>query len=235
MIIMQSSTEFVIISNIITILISASVGAYLLRIWLHQTNRLITDLPLVFAITTISQAFQTLVLALPYAGVIEPSMYLFRLRSIIIGGSIIPLIGALLQIWLPRIMKYHNTILASVTLYWTLVALLGLTESIIMSLTIPIIVVVALMMMVTFIITWKTGRLKEIRSEVMIAAIPFALISQISRVPLLTTSLFYVSDVFLAISLIITAFAFTNPWKKRERECSKNIDSVEEIETALII
>lgn len=232
---MQSGIEFVLISNAVTILISASVGIYLLRLWLRQTTRLITDLPLVFAITTISQAFQTLVLALPYAGLIEPSMNLFRLRSIIIGGSIIPIVGALLQIWLPRIIKIHNKILVSVTIYWALVALLGSTESIIMLLTIPIIVIIALMMMVTFIITWKTGRLKEVRSEVMIAAIPFALISQISRVPLLTTSLFYISDIFLAISLLITAFAFTNPWKKKERKDSKEIEQPREVESSLTI
>ncbi|TFG34584.1 hypothetical protein EU527_02450 [Candidatus Thorarchaeota archaeon] len=232
---MQSGIEFVLISNAVTILISASVGIYLLRIWLHQSTRLITDLPLVFAITTISQAFQTFVLVLPFVGLLEASMNLFRLRSIIIGGSIIPIIGALLQIWLPRIEKYHNRILASVTLYWMFIALLGSTESIIMVLTIPIIVIIALMMMVTFIITWKTGRLKEVRSEVMIAAIPFALVSQISRVPLLTTPLFYVSDIFLALSLLITAFAFTNPWKTRESRSSNDIKEHSNVESILTV
>jgi hypothetical protein len=232
---MQTGTELLIISNVVTILISASVGTYLLRLWLSQSNRLITDLPLVFAITTISQAFQTFVLVLPNIGLIEPTMALFRLRSIIIGGSIIPLIGALLQIWLPRIQKHHTKILASVTAYWMVTALLGSTESIIMTLTIPIIVIAALMMMVTFIITWRTGRLKEIRSEVMIAAVPFALISQISRVPLLTTSLFYVPDVFLALSLLITAFAFTNPWNKKDHQNRKDIEPLKEAETSVTV
>lgn len=226
---MQTSTELVLISNFITILISASVGTYLLRIWLRQSTRLFTDLPLVFAITTISQAFQTFVLALPYTGLIEPSMALFRLRSVIIGGSIIPLVGAILQIWLPRIQKYHNKILIAVTAYWVFIALFGATESIVMTLTIPIIVIAALVMMVTFIITWRTGRLKEIRSEIMIAAIPFALVSQISRVPLLTTPYFYISDIFLALSLLITVFAFTNPWRKSEQGSSQTKeDSIEE-------
>ena len=232
---MQTGTEFVLISNFVTILISASVGTYLLKLWLHQSTRLLTDLPLVFAITTISQAFQTFVLALPYTGLIEPSMVLFRLRSIIIGGSIIPLVGATLQIWLPKIEKYHNRILFVITAYWVAIALLGTTESFIMTLTIPIIVIVALAMMVTFIITWKTGRLKEVRSEVMIAAIPFALVSQISRVPLLTTPFFFVSDTFLALSLLITLFAFTNPWKNRdERESPSEIQQMEEEHTLTV-
>ena len=232
---MQTGTELVLISNFITILISASVGTYLLKLWLHQSTRLLTDLPLVFAITTTSQAIQTFVLALPYTGLIEPSMVLFRLRSIIIGGSIIPLVGAVLQIWLPRIQKYHNRILAAVTIYWVSIAIFGTTESIIMTLTIPIIVIVALMMMVTFTITWKTGRLKEVRSEAMIAAIPFALVSQISRVPLLTTPFFYISDIFLALSLLITVFAFPNPWRRKEQIDSQSADKSIEEEYALTV
>jgi hypothetical protein len=230
---MQLGIEFVLLSNFVTILVSASVGFYLLRVWLHQSNRLITDLPLVFAITTMSQAFQTVVLALPTMGFIEPSMDLFRLRSMIIGGSIIPLVGALLQIWAPKIQKHHNKILGTVTAYWILVALLGSTESIIMTLTIPLIVIAGMMMMVTFIITWKTGRLKEIRSEVMIAAIPFAMVSQILRVPLMTTSLFYIPDVLLALSLAITTFAFANPWNKKSAISREVSEQLREFEAAV--
>jgi len=230
MIVMQSVSELVLLSNFITILVSASVGIFLLRVWFRQSNRLITDLPLVFAITTISQACQTVVLALPTAGFLEPSMELFRLRSVIIGGSIIPLVGALLQIWAPKIQKYHTRILALVTIYWISIALFGSTESIIMTLTIPVIVIAGIMMMVTFIITWRTGRLKEIRSDIMIAAIPFAMIGQILRVPLLTTSLFYIPDVLLATSLVITVFAFTNPWSRNNGTARSERRPEDEIE-----
>lgn len=230
---MQSNVEFLVISNLVTILVSASVGTYLLRVWLHQSSRLITDLPLVFAITTISQALQTIVLLLPNVGLIEPSMELFRLRSIIIGGSIIPLIGALLQIWAPRIQRHHNKILASVTLYWIFIALFGSSESIIMTLTIPLIVVAGLLMMATFTITWRTGRLKEIRSEIMILAIPFAMTGQILRVPLLTTPLFYIPDMLLALSLAITAFAFTNPWSKRHPSSGATRESPRALEASV--
>jgi hypothetical protein len=229
---MQSVIEFLVLSNLVTILVSASVGIYLFRVWLHQSSRLITDLPLVFAITTLSQAFQTIVLLLPNAGLIEPSMELFRLRSIIIGGSIIPLIGALLQIWAPRIQKYHNRIMAIATVYWISIALFGSSESIVMTLTIPLIVVAGLMMMVTFIITWRTGRLKEIRSEIMVLAIPFAMTGQILRVPLLTTSLFYIPDMLLALSLAITAFAFTNPWSKRHISSGATSESPRALEAS---
>jgi hypothetical protein len=227
---MQSAIDFLVLSNLVTILVSASVGIFLLRVWLRQSSRLLTDLPLVFAITTISQALQTIVLLLPNMGLIEPSMELFRLRSVIIGGSIIPLVGALLQIWAPRIQKYHNKILTAATAYWVLIALFGPTESIIMTLTIPLIVVAGMMMMVTFIITWRTGRLTEIRSEIMILAIPFAMTGQILRVPLLTTSLFYIPDVLLALSLAITAFAFTNPWNRKTTARRTDMEPPETVE-----
>ncbi|MCK4568594.1 MAG: hypothetical protein KAU48_14900 [Candidatus Thorarchaeota archaeon] len=215
---MQLGTEFVIFSSISIVIISAIVGTYLLRLWLRQSNRLLTDLPLVFAITAISLACQTSVVALSTLGIIEPSLAFFKLRSIIISASMIPILGAILQIWAPRIQKYHMKILMGVTAYWLLVVYFGVSESIIMTLTIPLILLVGLMMMVTFIITWKTGRLKEIRSGVMVISLPIIMASQILRVPLLGTSLFYVPDILLVISLIITVFAFVTPAKKSESQ-----------------
>ncbi len=215
---MQLGTEFVIFSSITIVIISAIVGTYLLRLWFKQSNRLLTDLPLVFAITAISHACQTLVVALSTLGIIEPSLEFFKLRSIIISASIIPVLGALLQIWAPRIQKYHMRLLMGVTAYWLLVVFFGTSDALIMTLTIPLILLVGLMMMVTFIITWKTGRLKEIRSGVMVISLPIIMVSQILRVPLLETSLFYVPDILLVISLIITVFAFVKPKNKSESQ-----------------
>jgi len=231
-------TEFVIFSSITIVIISAIVGTYLLRLWFKQSNRLLTDLPLVFAITAISHACQTLVVALSTLGIIEPSLDFFKLRSIIISASIIPVLGALLQIWAPRIQKYHMRLLMGVTAYWFLVVFFGTSDSIIMTLTIPLILLVGLMMMVTFIITWKTGRLKEIRSGVMVISHPIIMASQILRVPLLETSLFYVPDILLVISLIITVFAFVKPKNNREsqkksEEQSEESEALKQIEMAV--
>jgi len=211
---MQLGTELVILSTITTILISTTVGVYLLRLWFKQSNRLITDLPLVFGVTTLSHSCQILILALQNLEILEATMPVFRLRSIIISGSMIPIVGALLQIWAPRIQRHHMKILAGVTAYWWLFALFGISESIIMTATIPLILIVGIMMMVTFIITWKTGRLKEIRSELMIIAIPPAMVSQLLRVALLNTPLFFVPDLLLTISLVITGLAFLLPKRK---------------------
>ena len=226
---MQSGTELVILSAITTILISATVGLYLLRLWYKQSNRLITDLPLVFAVTTISHACQTLVLALQNLGVFEATLEVLRLRSLIISGSIIPVVGALLQIWTPRIQRHHIKILAGLTAYWWVIALFGVNESIIMSATIPLILIAGVMMFVTFFITWRTGRLKEIRSELMLVGIPPAMGSQLLRVALLNTALFFVPDLLLTISLVITGLAFLLPKRKGAPGVSEETSSPHEV------
>jgi len=213
---MQTGYELVIASSIATVFLSSVIGTYLARKWFLQEVRLLTDLPLVFAIAFVSQAFNIMIVTLQHIGVLEASMIFFRIRSIAIGGSIIPILGALLQIWAPSIQRFHNRLVYTLAIYWISLALLGPTEELIMILTIPVMVILGLMMMATFIITWRTGRLKEVRSELMIISVLFGLASQILRVPLLFTSLFYMPDVLLTISMIVTAIAFANPWYKRE-------------------
>ncbi|MHA1135893.1 MAG: hypothetical protein ACTSSE_05345 [Candidatus Thorarchaeota archaeon] len=226
---MQSGTELVILSTLTTILISTTVGVYLLRLWYKQSNRLITDLPLVFAVTTISHACQVLILALQNLGIIEATLPFFRLRSIIISGSIIPVIGAILQIWAPRIQRHHIKIIAGVTVYWWFFALFGVSESLIMTATIPLILIAGVMMFVTFIITWRTGRLKEIRSELMLIGIPPAMVSQLLRVALLNTALFFLPDLLLTVSLVITGLAFLLPKQKEAPGVKEESSSSHEV------
>jgi hypothetical protein len=198
------------------VFISAVIGTYLGRKWLAQENRLLTDLPLVFAIAFVSQAFNITIVTLQHIGLLETAMIFFRIRTIGIGGSIIPIFGAILQIWAPSIQRYHNRLVYLLTLYWLTVDFIGPTEQLIMTLLIPVLLVLGIMMMATFVITWRTDRLKEVRSELMIVSVLFGMASQVLRVPLLTTSLFYVPDVLLMISMILTAVAFGNPWYNRE-------------------
>jgi hypothetical protein len=212
---MQIGTELVLISSMATVFISAVIGTYLGRKWLAQENRLLTDLPLVFAIAFVSQAFNITIVTLQHIGLLETAMIFFRIRTIGIGGSIIPIFGAILQIWAPSIQRYHNRLVYLLTLYWLTVDFIGPTEQLIMTLLIPVLLVLGIMMMATFVITWRTDRLKEVRSELMIVSVLFGMASQVLRVPLLTTSLFYVPDVLLMISMILTAVAFGNPWYNR--------------------
>lgn len=215
---MQIGTDLVLLSSMATVVIAVILSGYLGRKWLSQENRLMTDLPLVFAIAFVGQAFNIAIVTLQHIGLLPPEMIFFRIRTIGIGGSIIPIFGAILQIWAPSIQKYHNRMVYLLTLYWVGIDFLVATETLIMSLLIPVLVVLGLIMMITFIITWRTGRLKEVRSELMVLSVLFGLASQVLRVPLLTTSLFYLPDVLLMISMILTAFAFGNPWYNRGKK-----------------
>jgi len=176
-----------------------------------------TDLPLVFAISTIAQAVQIFIGTLPNVGLVAPSIELFRVRATIICFSIVPIFGALLQIWVPRIQKYHNRLVLLVSAILVATSLFGPSEEFIMVMVIPWILVFGLLMLITFVITWKTGRLREVRSEIMIVSIMFGLVSQALRVPLLGSTFFYIPDVFLMLSMVFIAIAFANPWYKREQ------------------
>jgi hypothetical protein len=159
-----------------------------------------------------------LLLTLPNIGILEPSLELFRIRSLVIGGAIIPIMAAILQIWMPSYQKYHKRTIFLIILYWFAIALFGTSEPVIMVLTIPIILIVSVVMMVTFIVTWKTGRLKEIRSELLVVASIFMMASQILRVPLMATPMFYFPDIFLGIAMVLIALGIANPWYSREKK-----------------
>ncbi len=217
MIILQIGTELVILSSLATIALSGTIGVYLFRLWRAQPTRLMTDLPLVFAISTIAQAVQIFIGTLPNVGLVAPSIELFRVRATIICFSIVPIFGALLQIWVPRIQKYHNRLVLLVSAILVATSLFGPSEEFIMVMVIPWILVFGLLMLITFVITWKTGRLREVRSEIMIVSIMFGLVSQALRVPLLGSTFFYIPDVFLMLSMVFIAIAFANPWYKREQ------------------
>jgi len=214
---MQVGTDFIILSGIMTIILSLAMSTYLGWKWYKQKVRLMTDLPLVFSVTGLFQVLNMLLLTLPNIGVLEPSLELFRLRSLVIGGAIIPILAAILQIWTPSYQKHHRRVVFLVTLYWFAIALLGPSEALIMTLTIPVLLVISIVMMITFIVTWKTGRLKEIRSELMVVSTILLMASQILRVPLMLTSLFYIPDIFLGVSMVLIAIGIANPWYSREK------------------
>jgi len=142
----------------------------------------------------------------------------------VIGGAILPILGAVLQIWMPSYQRHHKKVLFLITLYWSSIALLGPTEATIMILTIPVLIAISIVMTLTFVVTWKTGRLKEIRSELMIVSAILLMVCQILRVPLMTTSLFYIPDIMLGASMVLIALGIANPWYHRENK-KKHVES----------
>ncbi len=230
---MQTGTELVILSSLMTIALSGTVGVYLFRLWRSQPNRLMTDLPLVFAITTMAQAVQIFIGQAPNYGLIQASLELFRVRATIICFSIVPMLGAILQIWAPRIQKYHNRLVLLASIILVSISLFAPSEEIIMILIIPWILVLGVVMLLTFVITWKTGRLKEVRSDLMIVSVIFGMASQSLRVPLLGSELFYVPDVLFMLSMLFISIAFGNPWYRRKHRRKESASTPPEIEMAV--
>ena len=212
---MQTGIELALVANLAGSLVSGLVAIYLLNLWNKQEQRLYTDLPLIFSITFIAMALNAMMQYLTIGGLLPDTMEVFRLRSIIISGSALPLLVALLSIWLPRIEKYHTRIMIVSATYWLLVSFLGTSQSLIMSLLIPLLLVFSLGMLVTFGITWKTGRLKEVRSDLMVLSLAIGFISQALKLPLQSAGLDWLVVSIAAVTAVIAAIALANPWYHR--------------------
>jgi hypothetical protein len=117
--------------------------------------------------------------------------------------------------------------MAIIFVYWVVVAAFGPDEATIMSLVIPVLLVFNLAMIVTFAITWKTGRLKEVRSDLLVFGLSLAFVSQGLRVTLLNAGLSVVGDVFNLLMLFIISLALVNPWyKKTPKRVEEPIETV---------
>ena len=219
---MQIITDVSFILEILAIAVSIILSSYLILTWYRQANRLLTDLPLMFGIVFMGHAINQFMLKLPMLGILEDSMELFRVRSFVVGCIALPLVGVLLHIWLPKLRKHHIRIMGVVTLYWIIVALFGPTVEIIILMHLPVVITFMLGMVITFAVTWKTGRLKEVRSDLMVFSTIMGLIGQVGMVPLMNAGLGFVPGIFMAIGTLLATLALTNPWYHPERHASQS-------------
>ena len=213
---MQTGSELVLMSTLATMVISVVVASYLIRTWYRQDNRLMTDLPLVFSIAMISNAINLVMIMLPIVGSFTPTMEYFRIRSMVICWSVIPILGLMFQIWLPSIKRHHNKMVLLFLGYWAIIAVFGSTQGFIMIMTIPLILASGIVIISTFAVTWKTGRLKEIRSDLLIFSTFFSMGSQVLRMQLISTSLFFVPDLLFMVSFVLIGVGIINPWYKKD-------------------
>lgn len=213
---MQTFPDLTITSNIVTIILSIIMATYLLMIWYKQVARLNTDLPLMFGITYVAQAVNNTIRILPMLGIVEMTMELFRFRAIVIIATAFPMLGVVLHIWFPKYRKYHMKILAALVVYWTLVALLGPSEETIILFVMPIILVLTIGMIVTFSITWKTGRLKEVRSDLLVLSFIFGIASQ------LVATQVVLNNSLTATATVTSTLGLTTPWRKVKRSSRSN-------------
>jgi MFS family permease len=212
---MQIVIEMTTAANIATAVFSAVLSVYLFALWRRQENPLLTDLPLMFGITFLTQAVNNLILVLPSLGIVEASMELFRFRAIVIIGSAFPLLVVLLTIWLPRFSRHHSKIIGALAVYWLLVALLAPTDQTIMMMHLPVIAALTIGIIITFSITWRTGRLKEVRSDLLVVSFLLGLIGQAVKVPLMNMGLDVLGHIINAVATVLITVALANPWYHR--------------------
>jgi hypothetical protein len=125
------------------------------------------------------------------------------------------MMGILLHIWLPKFAKWHLRFLVAIVFYWALVASLGPNQTSIILLTVPVLLVFTLGLIVTFAITWKTGRLKEVRSDLLVASLLLAFSTQALKVPFLIWGLDAMTYLLNVAMMILIALALVNPWYHR--------------------
>jgi hypothetical protein len=215
---MQILTDLSLFTGIAASALAAALAAYLIVLWLRQKNRLLTDLPLMFGIVFIAHAMNQSIVLLSESGVLEMTLGVFKIRALIVGGIALPLVGVLLHIWMPRIRRHHMRILGLVTLYWLIVVVFGFTQNMIMLLHLPVIIIFMGGMVLTFAITWKTGRLKEVRSDLMVFSAVLSLVGQMSLVILLSMGLAAVWSILTVVATLCATLALVNPWYNKDAQ-----------------
>jgi len=223
---MQIAIEITFLSGILAGVLSLIGGIYLAYLWYNQSTRLITDLPLVFAFSFILQGVNMFMLSSMNYGILPDTLEMFKIRTFVIGGSVFPFFTIILHIWVSKFSKYFKYVLSILITYWTAVTLFGTSTSMIMIMVLPIMMVVMFGMIFTFAITYKTGRLKEVRSGLILIAMSFMAFSQLSKVALMGLGLAFIADTATVIGTFLIVLAVANPWKKSIKQESPTVPEV---------
>ena len=208
---MQAITDVVFLVSLISTLTSVVISLNLLYFWSRRDNRMYSDLPFVLGLVFFLQSISILMTVL----MPEMPLDIFRIRALVILGIVELLLYLSLFIWGARFKKRHPYIILGVAIYWGTVTLLAPSDTIIMTLCIPILLVAFTGMLLTFVVTWKTGRLQEVRSDLLVLGLLLILISQAGTVSLDALGLSFIPDILIAISAIIVSIGIYNPWKPK--------------------
>ena len=199
-------------------------GIYLLNIWNKQSTRLMTDLPLVFGVFFFATSVNLFMLATMSIGIIPDTLDVFRIRALVIGASTFMLLAIILHIWLSRFRKYFKHILLLLIAYWAIVTLLAPTEALIMILVMPVMLIAIIGVILTFSVTYRTGRLKEVRSGLIVIAMVFGLISQLTKVTLIEMGYAFLADILTIMTAFLLVIAIANPWKPSAPKVAPEVD-----------
>ncbi|UCE11506.1 MAG: hypothetical protein JSW61_06125 [Candidatus Thorarchaeota archaeon] len=191
------------------VILSVLAALFLLRFWFRQEGRILTDLPLMFGITLLATAMNLSVQYLTAMNVLPDTLEVLRIRALLIGGAVIPMEVIMVVIWLQRLSRYHPHILFSTMIYWVVVSLFAPTEALVLGLLIPLLFVFTFAMMATFFVTWKTKRLREVRSDLILLALILIFISQAARLSLAVAGWGFLSDTFNILSATLLSVGLT--------------------------
>ncbi|TXT55227.1 MAG: conserved membrane protein of unknown function [Candidatus Thorarchaeota archaeon] len=219
---MQILSEITSITALGAAIVALVVGLYLFYLWNQQDVQMYYDLPFLFGITFIAMFLNLIIQSLPGFGIIEYSLLLFKIRTLVIFGTVFPLLAAILIIWFMRYQRYHNKILAALAIYWFVIDIFGTDEALIMILLIPIVFIIILGLIATFLVTWRTNRLKEVRSDLLVLSLISLIISQAGGVALRSMNLDWIVYLINAIATLLAAISFANPWYRRNLDKKQN-------------
>ena len=177
-----------------------------------------------FSIIFISSAVSQVLQALPLLGIIGDTVEMFRIRAFVVLVMVVPMVVVLLNILAPRLKRHHSKFTAAFAVYWIAATFLGTSREQIMTLVIPFLLVLMVGWLVMFSITWKTGRLKEVRSDLMVFATILSIISQGGKIAMMAMEIGFVADIITAISVITYTVAMVNPWYQREQSAADSIE-----------
>ncbi len=203
--------------NFISMFVSISVGLYLLLLWKRQENRLMTDLPLVFGLSFLFATVNTVILFSISQGMIPDSLEIFKIRAFSVWLSVFPMSIVLLDVWAYRIKHRHRQILALEALYAISVCAFGSSTQLIMGLIIVLVLIVIIALTAMFVVTWRTGRLKEVRSDLMVFSMMGMIVSQLVLIPLEAQGMAFIAHTLRGISTFIAGLALSNPWFRRNK------------------
>ena len=197
-------------------LVSVIGGIYLHILWRKQRARLLTDLPLLFGATFAALGLNFIIMGLMNIGIIPDTLEVLRLRTLfVISAAVIPLVITLIHIWLSRFRKYFRHIVIAFATYWAIVSIFSPTEQILMLLLVPAMILPIIAIAVTFTITWKTGRLKEVKSELLVLSSILIGLSQVGKLVLVSIGLEFIADIMSALGTILGTIGLANPWYRR--------------------
>lgn len=223
---MQLTIELTFWTGILAGIIAIIGGIYLAYLWRKQSTRLMTDLPLVFAFSFILQGVNMFMLSTMNAGILPDTLEVFKMRTFVIGGSVFPFLTIIMHIWISKYSKYFKHVISTLIVYWTIATLAGTSTAMIMILVLPIMMVVMFGMIFTFAITYKTGRLKEVRSGLILIAMAFMAFSQLTKVSLMALGISFIADTATVIGTFLIVLAVANPWKKTAKEADPPVQEV---------